>query len=687
MKLSDSKRLRVMLYIICGLIVILAVTIIVTMVRVERLKREKRAGRNVGAIGVAYNAEGELGYYDSEEKFVAVPTNAVILGESNLQKKLVSEIFDRQYQGDLNPDNDNYGPFEGEDMSGRGNASKVDSSEIKESGAILPGLSMNPGTKEADAMTDEEKEQLDEEYRDNRQKYLEMLGFARPTVIIDGNTEDEDGNSSEENTDENPDGTDTGAEGTQDPEDGQTPDGAEENQEPEITFLNVYSAGIEDPSVAVIQEKLMQLGFMENSEPTQRYGPITMEAVKLFQRQNDLKQDGIIGEQTIAILFAENPKSYLLKRDMVGNDIRDVQKRLYELGYLASLNQINGTYDENTEKAVKSLQAANSLVADGKIGAYTNELLYSEEVKANLISFGDKSDIVLECQKKLQQLGYLTTAPDGYYGADTQAAVKQFQSKNDCIVDGYLGPSTRAVLNSSSAKPNGLALGEDSDNVKNVQKLLIKYGYLDSGNDTGYFGEKTEAAVKAFQKNNGLTSDGKVGQKTMSVLQSDSVVKAGGNTGGTGGTDDKNKDKDKDKDKDKKQDEGGDSDSGTVSYSGNVDDLIALAKTKIGCKYVYGSKGPNTFDCSGFVYWCLKQVGVEQSYITSYSWRTVGKYKKITDFNSIKKGDVVVVYGHVGLAAGNGEVIDASSSAGEIVYRTMGDWWKRNFICAWRIFG
>ena len=95
---------------------------------------------------------------------------------------------------------------------------------------------------------------------------------------------------------------------------------------------------------------------------------------------------------------------------------------------------------------------------------------------------------------------------------------------------------------------------------------------------------------------------------------------------------------------------------------------------------------PNTFDCSGFVYWCLKQVGVNQSYITSYGWRTVGKYKKITSFDSIKKGDIVVVYGHVGIAAGNGEVIDASSSAGEIVYRTMGDWWKNKFVCAWRIF-
>jgi cell wall-associated NlpC family hydrolase len=52
----------------------------------------------------------------------------------------------------------------------------------------------------------------------------------------------------------------------------------------------------------------------------------------------------------------------------------------------------------------------------------------------------------------------------------------------------------------------------------------------------------------------------------------------------------------------------------------------------------------------------------------------------------MKKGDIIVVYGHVGIAISNSRVIDASSSNGKIVERDMGDWWKRNFICAWRIF-
>lgn len=678
--MPSSKRLRVLYIIICILIVILAATIIVTEIRIAD-KKKKSAGKHNGAVGYAYNADGELGYIDENDNFVAVPDNAIVLGESILQQNLVKTIFERKAAAEKEILEVIENSDSGVQMEGMGNSSKTDSS-------VLSGKDKNAGAAVVDGeIVNPDDIYLSAEYNDNRIKYLEYLGFTRinqGSASIAGDGTETDPDNAEPGDSENTDGTDTetDTENDTEPEDEVTDDPLEEVPEP-VTYLSVYTAGVDDPSVSSIQERLMQLGFMENSEPTQHYGPITMEAVKLFQRQNDLKQDGIIGEQTIAMLFDDNAKTYLLKSGMSGNDIREVQKRLYELGYLANLNNISGTYDDGTVTAVKSLQSNNGLSADGKIGIVTNELLYSENVRANIISSGTKSDIVLECQKKLKQLGYLTTEPDGYYGEDTTAAVRQFQSRNDCIVDGYLGPSTRAVLNSSTAKPNGLVIGDRNDNVKRVQALLIKYGYLNAGNDTGYFGELTEAAVKAFQKNNGLTADGNVGQKTMNILSGDSVVKAGEKSGGGKTGDDKKNDKSDDKTgdtgEDKNEQEG-------QTMSGSIDNLISIAKTKIGCKYVYGSKGPNTFDCSGFVYWCLKQVGVNQSYITSYGWRTVGKYKKITSFDSIKKGDIVVVYGHVGIAAGNGEVIDASSSAGEIVYRTMGDWWKNKFVCAWRIF-
>lgn len=461
----------------------------------------------------------------------------------------------------------------------------------------------------------------------------------------------------------------------------------EEEEEPAPEF---YTVGVRHNSVAEIQQKLMDLGFMDYAEPTDYYGNITAESVMLFQRQNDLKQDGIIGPETKELLLSENAKKYTAKLGMSGNDISRIQTRLYEMGYLASTNQITGTFDETTENAVIKMQTNNDISADGKVGLVTAELIYSGEAKANLLSYGDKSEIILECQQRLKELGYLTTTPDGSYGKDTEAAVKQFQSRNDLVVDGYLGPTTRDVLNSSSAVVNGLMLGDSGDSVQRLQELLNKYGYISKDNATGYFGEVTENAVKAFQRNNGLTVDGNVGVKTMSKLTGSDVVKASSSNNSTSGN---------------SQNSGNTNNSGTsnsgTSNSGNdnssqsdnqgtsasVSALIDVARSKVGSPYVYGSKGPNSFDCSGFVYYCLNRIGVKQSYLTSAGWRNVGKYQKITNFSSIKAGDIVVVRGHVGIAAGNGMVIDASSSSGKIVYRDLGSWWSSNFIVAWRIFG
>ena len=83
----------------------------------------------------------------------------------------------------------------------------------------------------------------------------------------------------------------------------------------------------------------------------------------------------------------------------------------------------------------------------------------------------------------------------------------------------------------------------------------------------------------------------------------------------------------------------------------------------------------------------MNQAGVKQSYLTSAGWRNVGRYEKITNFNSLQAGDIVVVRGHVGIAAGGGMVVDASSGNGKVVYRSLSSWWRSNFICGWRIFG
>ena len=450
--------------------------------------------------------------------------------------------------------------------------------------------------------------------------------------------------------------------------------------------------GVRHEIVKKLQQRLMDLGFMDNDEPTDYFGQVTLTAVKHFQRQNELPQDGIVGNTTWDELMAEDAKHYAVSKGTQGDDIQKIQQRLYELGYLASADQVTGNFDDATEIAVLKLQGVNGLAEDGKVGQQTYNLMYSDDIKANMLAYGEKSDVVLACQQRLKDLGYLTTTPDGTYGQDTVIAVKQFQARNDQVVDGYLGPSTRIVLNSPDAKPNGLMIGEQGDSVTRVQQLLSKYGYLPSSNVTGYYGEATEDAVKNFQSRNGLTSDGLVGVQTMAKLTGDNVRRPAANSSGSGTTTRPNNSGNSGN----TGNNGGSGNTGkpsgnttppvSIPASGGASALISVASSKLGSPYVWGAKGPNSFDCSGFIYWCLNQVGVNQSYLTSSGWRNVGRYTKITNFNDIQAGDIVVVRGHVGIAAGGGTVIDASSSNGRVVHRSLSQWWANNFICAWRIF-
>lgn len=444
-------------------------------------------------------------------------------------------------------------------------------------------------------------------------------------------------------------------------------------EEPAPEYLK---PGLEHSKVAQLQARLMELGFMDNDEPTHYFGNMTESAVLAFQRQNDLAKDGVVGPATWEAIMTPDAKFYAISNGDVGEDIKRVQNRLYELGYLASKDLVTGKFGDMTEAAVKKLQELNGLNMDGKVGQQTINLLYSDDIKPNYLSYGEKSDIVLACQKRLKELGYLTTDPDGSFGNDTSMAIKQFQSRNDLVVDGYLGPSTKIALESSSAQPNGMTLGERGDSVHRVQELLNKYGYLSASNITGYYGEMTEQAVKSFQSNNGLSADGSVGMRTMAKLTGKDPKKAssGSKNNSSGGS--------------SKKSSGGSSQGGQAVVSGNgVNALISAARSKLGSPYVYGAKGSSSFDCSGFVYWCLRQAGVKQSYLTSSGWRNVGKYTKITSFGNIQAGDIVVVKGHVGIAIGGGQVIDASSSHGKVIQRSLSSWWANNFICAWRIFG
>lgn len=68
---------------------------------------------------------------------------------------------------------------------------------------------------------------------------------------------------------------------------------------------------------------------------------------------------------------------------------------------------------------------------------------------------------------------------------------------------------------------------DDNDNVKAMQQRLFDLGYVDDEeNVTGYYGDVSKAAVKAFQTNNGIKATGTADNATLVAMFAENAVKA-----------------------------------------------------------------------------------------------------------------------------------------------------------------
>ena len=492
---------------------------------------------------------------------------------------------------------------------------------------------------------------------------------------------------------------------------------------PEPLQDQVLKKGDDSPTIAVVQTRLMELGYMDSDEPTEHFGSITEAALMRFQRHNDLNADGHLGEGTWLLLMNEGVQICVMQNGDEGDDVESVQTRLYELGYLGK-NFITGTYGEKTSAAVADFQKANGIAPDGMVGHETSEVLYSDNVVGNFFSKGEVSDTIAVYQERLKKLGYLANdyKVKGKMDDATITAIRKFQDNNDLTPDGCLGPTTMSAMDSKEAKSYTLKLGMKGSEVKAVQKRLKALGYLTSNAQVnGYYGEATEDAVEEFQRRNGLSADGTVGPKTLEKLNSSSARKAAvkatpkptakpkttkkpTKTSKTSKVTPKptkkatakpgSKATTKPKTTTKAPSKATPKPANTSNKRG-VEKLIAIAESRIGCPYSGGAKGPNKFDCSGFVYWCMKQAGFSGGYMTSITWRTTKRYPRITSMSQIQRGDVLVfkgnsmATGHVGFYLGSGKMIDASSGAGQVrITNTIlsGSYWRNHFLMAYRIY-
>ncbi len=128
---------------------------------------------------------------------------------------------------------------------------------------------------------------------------------------------------------------------------------------------------------------------------------------------------------------------------------------------------------------------------------------------------GDISDEILDYQKILYNLGFMTVEPSKQLTEEVQTAIKTYQAMKGLDQTGNLDRSTIISLVAEDVK---FEKGDTSPVLKAYQEILVKEKLLKEEEVSGSFDDKTETAIKEFQKANNLEENGKIDAKTMKAL-------------------------------------------------------------------------------------------------------------------------------------------------------------------------
>jgi peptidoglycan hydrolase-like protein with peptidoglycan-binding domain len=135
---------------------------------------------------------------------------------------------------------------------------------------------------------------------------------------------------------------------------------------------------------------------------------------------------------------------------------------------------------------------------------------------------GSEGAEVQRLQDELVDIGYLTRAQAqtgiGKFGPQTEAALQSFQRDNHLDANGTLDAETQAAFQELN---DGVKQGSQGNVVRGLQDRLVAVGAMTVAevmSGSGIFGAKTDAALKAFQRNHGFEASGVLTDQTYQAL-------------------------------------------------------------------------------------------------------------------------------------------------------------------------
>ena len=136
------------------------------------------------------------------------------------------------------------------------------------------------------------------------------------------------------------------------------------------------------PTVSQLQNRLMELGYLDSDEPTTVFNAATTVAVSLFQRTISEPMDGVATGELQEHLFSAEARPYEIKLGDSGTDVESMQSRLNELGYYN--DKINGYFGVATEEALRAFQVKNKITEDSVFNVEDRDLIYSPQARPKI---------------------------------------------------------------------------------------------------------------------------------------------------------------------------------------------------------------------------------------------------------------------------------------------------------------
>ncbi len=132
--------------------------------------------------------------------------------------------------------------------------------------------------------------------------------------------------------------------------------------------------------------------------------------------------------------------------------ITDLLERIGLLGDAVESAPNEASYDDRVELAVRTFQQQRGLTVDGVVGPLTFRRLdearwrLGDRILTHLAGNLMAGDDVYALQSRLLDLGFRVGRVDGYFGAETEAGVREFQRNFGIPPDGTCGPATLKAL-------------------------------------------------------------------------------------------------------------------------------------------------------------------------------------------------------------------------------------------------